>query len=152
MLSPPNIRTARVIKSTMAQITNKSKKNIALVARTNKQLTAPIRNDHKIIFFSIFIYIIFCSIYNNARGADFRHTSHGSPQATPIYGKAAPVWVAVPIIGVCSFSRGDCETIEQYVLHSCRMCCKVTTFFLTRKRYLKELFLCKHYFVIGGIA
>jgi len=39
----------------------------------------------------------------NARGADIRHTSHGSPQTTPKYGKAAPVWVAVPIIGVCSF-------------------------------------------------
>ena len=35
--------------------------------------------------------------------ADIRHTSHGSPQTTPKYGKAAPVWVAVPIIGVCSF-------------------------------------------------
>lgn len=53
----------------------------------------------------------------NSRGADIRHTSHGSPQTTPKYGKAAPVWVAVPIIGVCSFSLGgDCETIEQYVL------------------------------------
>ena len=37
------------------------------------------------------------------RGADIRHTSHGSPQTTPKYGNAAPVWVAVPIIGVCSF-------------------------------------------------
>ena len=61
------------------------------------------------------------------RGADFRHTSHGSPQATPKYGKAAPVWVAVPIIGVCSFSRGDCETIEQYVLALFAECeCKIT--------------------------
>ena len=51
--------------------------------------------------------------------ADIRHTSHGSPQTTPKYGKAAPVWVAVPIIGVCSFSLGgDCETIEQYVLEN----------------------------------
>ena len=57
------------------------------------------------------------------RGADFRHTSHGSPQATPKYGKAAPIWVAVPIIGVCSFSRGDCETIEQYVFALFAECC-----------------------------
>lgn len=55
----------------------------------------------------------------NAKGADIRHTSHGSPQTTPKYGKAAPVRVAVPIIGVCSFSLGgDCETIEQYVLEN----------------------------------
>lgn len=50
------------------------------------------------------------------RGADFRHTSHGSPQTTFKYGKSAPVWVAVPIMKVCSyFNGGDCVTIEQYV-------------------------------------
>ena len=50
------------------------------------------------------------------RGADFRHTSHGSPQTTFKYGKAAPVRVAVPIMKVCSYSYGgDCVTIEQYV-------------------------------------
>ena len=61
--------------------------------------------------------------------ADIRHTSHGSPQTTPKYGKAAPVWVAVPIIGVCSFSLGgDCETIEQYVLENVQIrnpCAKI---------------------------
>ena len=42
--------------------------------------------------------------------------SHGSPQTTFIYGKSAPVWVAVPIMKVCSYSYGgDCVTIEQYV-------------------------------------
>jgi len=69
----------------------------------------------------------------NARGADIRHTSHGSPQTTPKYGKAAPVWVAVPIIGVCSFSLGgDCETIEQYVLENVQVrnpCAKVVNFY-----------------------
>ena len=52
------------------------------------------------------------------KGTDFRHMSHGSPQTTFIYGKSAPVWVAVPIMKVCSYSYGgDCVTIEQYVLH-----------------------------------
>ena len=50
------------------------------------------------------------------KGTDFRHMSHGSPQTTFIYGKSAPVWVAVPIMKVCSYSYGgDCVTIEQYV-------------------------------------
>lgn len=29
---------------------------------------------------------------------DIRHTSHGSPQSAFKYGKAAPAWVAVPIM------------------------------------------------------
>jgi len=76
------------------------------------------------------LYLI-CLYYT--RGADIRHTSHGSPQTTPKYGKAAPVWVAVPIIGVCSFSLcGDCETIEQYVLENVQVrnpCVKIVNFF-----------------------
>jgi len=70
------------------------------------------------IFHSLFKYD-FISL--NAKGADLRHTSHGSPQTTFKYGKSAPVWVAVPIKKVCSYSYGgDCVTIEQYILHSLR--------------------------------
>jgi len=36
----------------------------------------------------------------NQRGADFRHTLHGSPQTTTIYGKSAPMLGAAPIIVV----------------------------------------------------
>ena len=53
------------------------------------------------------------------RGADFRHTSHGSPQATPKYGKAAPVEGTVPIKGVCSFSQVVIESLLSIMsLHS----------------------------------
>ena len=74
--------------------------------------------------------------------ADIRHTSHGSPQTTPKYGKAAPVWVAVPIIGVCSFPLGgDSETIEQYVLEGVQVrnpCAKLQQFFETLIRNRKK--------------
>ena len=51
-------------------------------------------------------------IHLYTKGADIRHTSHGSPQTTNRYGKAAPISGAVPILFV-ALSRGDCETIEQ---------------------------------------
>jgi len=51
-----------------------------------------------------------------ARGADIRHTSHGSPQTTFKYGKAAPVWGCSPNNeGLLVSYGGDCVTIEQYV-------------------------------------
>ena len=34
------------------------------------------------------------------RGADIRHTLHGSPQTTTIYGNSAPILGAAPIIVV----------------------------------------------------
>ena len=40
----------------------------------------------------------------HARGADFRHTTLSSTQATCKYGKAAP-YGAAPILHVCSFSE-----------------------------------------------
>ncbi len=67
------------------------------------------------------------------KGADIRHTSHGSPQTTFKYGKAAPVWVAVPIMKVCSYiNGGDCVTIEQYVLENVQIrnpCAKIRNIF-----------------------
>ena len=78
----------------------------------------------------------------NAKGADIRHTSHGSPQTTPKYGKAAPVWVAVPIMEVRSFSLcGDCETIEQYVLENVQVrnpCAKIANFYEISIKYERK--------------
>ncbi len=52
------------------------------------------------------------------RGAGIRHTPHGSPQATPKYGNAAPVDGCSPNIKSLLILGGDSEVIEQYVLHS----------------------------------
>ena len=49
-------------------------------------------------------------------GADFRHTLHGSPQTTTIYGKTAPIYRG-SFYNSCSFvHRGVCEAIEQICL------------------------------------
>jgi hypothetical protein len=37
------------------------------------------------------------------KGADLRHTPHGSPQTIPIYGRNLRPYGATPIIGICSF-------------------------------------------------
>ncbi|WP_315342982.1 hypothetical protein [Hoylesella oralis] len=49
----------------------------------------------------------------NKKGADFRHTPHSSPQTIIKYGKAAPVFGAVPILMIALCFGGDCEAIEQ---------------------------------------
>ena len=55
------------------------------------------------------------------RGADFRHTPLGSPQATLIYGKSAP-FRAVPIISVAHSSLVAIERLSSNMsLHSFRI-------------------------------
>jgi hypothetical protein len=61
---------------------------------------------------------LFYFTYLNARGADIRHTLHGSPQTTTIYGKPAPIRDSF-YNSCCSFvCSGDCEATEQYVLEN----------------------------------
>ena len=63
------------------------------------------------------------------RGADIRHTLHGSPQTTTIREFCAHIGDS-SYNSCCSFVRGgDCEAIEQYVLqtwHVAIMRCKDT--------------------------
>jgi len=52
----------------------------------------------------------------NKRGADIRHTLHGSPQTTTIYGNSAPITGAAHIIVVAlSYAVVIVKLIEQYV-------------------------------------
>lgn len=51
------------------------------------------------------------------RGADFRHTPHGSPQTIPIYGRnLRPYWGSSNNRYLLFSRGGECEAIEQICL------------------------------------
>lgn len=59
--------------------------------------------------------MFFVFYISTPKGADFRHTPHGSPQTTNVYGKSAPYGCSSN--NICSLASygGDCVAIEQYV-------------------------------------
>src|SRR3712207_591208 len=52
-------------------------------------------------------------IAKHKKGAGFRHTPHGSPQTTTVYGKTCTDYGTSPNNSCLLISCGDCEAIEQ---------------------------------------